>query len=124
MAWGFSSGPVINQNHKTSASSWVLASITAVAGNVLVICLSTDDIAAADGNTNTHTTITDDLSNTYVKAYEWTNKNTGSANGCCTSIWHSKTATGGAAVLTVNFSAAVTAKAIMADYFTITAGNV
>jgi hypothetical protein len=97
------------------------------AGNLGVIAYASDNLATTDGNTNTHLTLTDIAGNTWTKAREFTNAQTGPGTGVTVSIWYSKVATTlttGTNRMTMTFSGSITAKAMACWEFTMGAGNV
>src|SRR5207249_4490944 len=128
-AWAaFASGSSFcTANVSTSATSWTFAtSAQLTAGNVGVIVLATDNVATTNGNTNDHSSITDEAGNTWTKAREYTTTETNAvADAATVSVWYSKAsanlASGGN--ITVNLSGSIAAKAVTCWQFTMGAGN-
>jgi len=110
----------------TTSLSCTLATENLEAGNVAVVVCATDNVSGS-GNTNDHSAVTDSGSNTYTKAYEFTEGTGGTAAGVTVSVHFSKLGTAltsGASTITCNF-ASVTDKAMhLVSEFTIGVGNV
>jgi hypothetical protein len=107
------------QNHTTTASL--------EAGNLGIIAYASDNLATSDGASNTHLSVTDIAGNTWTKAREFTNAQTGAGTGVTVSIWYSKAATtltSGTNRITMTFSGSVTAKAMACWEFTMAANSV
>ncbi len=125
MAWTF----VENQgtaSENTSDNAIAMSPATEIPIDAIVfVAVVSDNIATTDGNSNTHTSITDTDTHTYTNLYEWT-ETSGSANdGVTISLWATKVtvAIGTGDVITANFSAAITAKAMGVAEFSVAAGK-
>jgi hypothetical protein len=124
MAWG-SVGSLGSNQDKTSSTSIVLTTTAAAeVGNVILVAIGADNQGTTDGDLSEISSVVDSAGNTYTKAKEQTNGQGVAADGATVSLWQAKVtselATGG--TITANFAAAVTAKAISAWEFTVTAG--
>src|SRR5690242_20347490 len=92
----------------TSNSSWTMATATntLASGDEGLLIQVTDNIATADGATNTHTSVSGGTGN-WTKLGEYTNSPTGVAgDGICVSIWRLKAtgAVGTGTTITMNLS--------------------
>lgn len=114
-------GSFLSLRNKLSASSILLNPNAALeAGNIGILVIATDNLAAADGNTNDHTSVTDSVGNTWVKRREFTNGQGAAKAGATISIWSTRATTTlpPTGLITVTFSAAIAAKAFSGWKFT------
>jgi hypothetical protein len=114
--------------HSTSASSVTHTTTTSslAANDEATLRVVTDNIATADGASNTHTSVTGGTGQ-WLKIGEYTNSPGGVAgDGVTVSLWKFKaTGTNGTGtVFTINFSANVGDKAITAWKWTVASGNI
>jgi hypothetical protein len=95
------------------------------AGELLVVCITKDNIQTTDGNTNEVTSCTDSVGNTFTKAREFCNGQGGANAGSVIAVYYSVLAFAitTSNTFTANFSSAITAKALMGRRFTIGAGS-
>jgi hypothetical protein len=115
---------------KTSSSSIATDNVnsvgTAAVGSVVIVGIAKDNLQTTDGNTSEVTTVTDSKGNTYTPIREFCNGQGGAGAGAVISLWYSLLTTainvGATDTITANFNGAITAKAIVADNFTIGAG--
>lgn len=103
--------------NKTAATSHTFAVATAsvLVGDAAMFGCAADNLATVDGNSNTHTSVTDTGGNVWEKIYEQTNTVGGAAgDGITASLWLCRNVTGQITIttgsITVNFSGSVTAK--------------
>ena len=123
MAWASTTSAFTSGTSEASGTTIVSGSVIWTAARAYTAIVATDNFATTEGNSNEHSSITDSLGNTWVKAYEWNNE--GAAAGKATaSVWHMKCTTGGTSTCTVNLANAVTAKAFQVQEWTIGASNV
>lgn len=113
---------------KTAGASWAsigLNTTTAVAGDLVVITVATDNVSTTDGNTNLHTNLTDTAGNTWTKVREFTNGQAAAAGGATVSVWYSVLtgALNAGQTLTLTLASSVAAKAMQGQRFTIGAGS-
>lgn len=127
MAWGaFSS--LGTAGNKVAATSDVLtiANSSPAAGDIVIVRAMTDNLATVDGASST-LSCSDSKGNTYTKLGEQTNTVGGAAaDGSCVAIWICQLRTGLTLTtdsITISYTGSITAKAIMAQTATITAGN-
>jgi hypothetical protein len=124
MAWGSLGSLGSNQEKASSASIVLTTTASAVVGNVVVVAVGMDNIGTTDGDLSEISSVVDSAGNTYTKAKEQTNGQGAAEAGATVSLWQAKVtselATGG--TITANLAAAVTAKAISAWAFSVTAG--
>jgi hypothetical protein len=116
----------MNVFSKASESSWAATTLDNLnAGEVGILWIAKDNAAAADGETNEVTGVTDSAGNTWAKAKEYCNANGAGGAGATVSLWWTKAdatlAAGG--TVTVTLSGATTAKAALGQAFTIDAAN-
>lgn len=129
-AWGTGGATCANQSESAASTlACTLATENLDAGNVaIVVCVGDNLVGAADGNSNTHSPVTDSGGNTYSKAYEWTRSGGVAADGVVVSLHYSKLTTGltsGSSTITCNYGSSLTDRAMhLVDEFTITSGNV
>jgi hypothetical protein len=96
---------------------------TTSAGNVIVLAIAKDNTNTTDGNFNEVTSVTDPTGqNTWTKAREFTNGQGGAAAGITVAVFFTVVVSPPSSA-TINFSAAITAKAASAWQFTIAAGS-
>ena len=128
-AWGTGGATCETQSEAaaTTTLTCTLGTQNLEAGNVAVVTCATDNVSTTDGNSNDHSAVTDSGSNTYTKAYEFTEAGTGAGGGATVSVHFSKLTTqlnSGSSTITCNF-ASVTDKAMhLVKEFTVGAGNV
>jgi hypothetical protein len=123
MAWAFVAGSGTG-NHKTASTTWSIGTLSGLtAGEIIVLCLATDNIETGDGNTNNHQSISNTSGATWEKIYEFTNGQGAAAAGATVSAW--RTVAPGSSISTnvINFSGSITAKAYIAARFAIGSGN-
>lgn len=86
----------------TSGSSFTLTPTAAIAaGRLAVLVVSSDNVATADGVTNTHTSVTS-ANATWTKAGEYTNGNGAAAAGVTVSVWYAVTTGSLSTAITIN----------------------
>src|SRR5574341_277940 len=128
-AWTAQTATCLTQSEAASTTTLTRTVATAniEAGNVAVVTCAADNVSGS-GNTNDHGDVTDSASNSWTKAYEFTEGTGGSGGGATVSVHYSKLATqlsSGSGTITCNFNTAVTDKAMhLVQEFTIGAGNV
>ncbi len=92
-------------NNAATGTSIATAALSTTNGNLIVVCIA----AGAGGASETVTSVTDTATNTYV---QFSGAKAGTDGGLC-DIWYAKNITGNAAnVVTANFSATLTLRAI------------
>lgn len=110
----------------TSSTSFTLTTTAAYdVGDFGVLCVTTDNIATADGDTNTHTSVTGGTG-TWAKIGEYTNTVGGAAgDGVCTSLWVFDPSGTNAisTVFTINLSGNATDKAAQIQKLTKASGK-
>jgi len=127
-AWGTGGATCANQSETASQTlTCTLVTENLEAGNVAVVICAGDNTATSDGNSDTHA-LTDSGSNTYTKAFEWTEAGTGAGAGATVSVHFSKLATqltSGSSTITCDYGSSITDRAMhLVREFTITSGNV
>ena len=96
------------------------------APSLLIVSIGIDNKSTADGNTSDVTNVIDSKGNIYTKAGEFTNTVGGVANdGATIAVWYSVlgTSLGTSDTVSASYSAAVVAKAITMESYTLGAGQ-
>jgi hypothetical protein len=124
MTWA-SVGSLGSNQDKTSGSVIVLTTTaTAEVGNVILVAIAADNINTTDGDHSEVSSVVDSAGNTYTKLKEQTNGQGAAGDGATVSLWQAKVTTqlNSGGTITANLASAVTAQAITAWEFTVTAG--
>lgn len=126
MSFTFILNSVFNDQSKTSSNTLTIVSgFNISAGNnpMIVLTVASDNVVTTDGNTNTHTSMSDSVGNIYTKVREFTNGQGSAGAGVTVSVWYSVMTVNLATstILTVNFSNSITAKAVCSALFSKTA---
>ncbi|MEM2107835.1 MAG: hypothetical protein QXL10_00925 [Candidatus Bathyarchaeia archaeon] len=110
-------------NNKTSGTSISVSPNAAIsAGRVLVVRCVSDNSGTTSGQSSEHTSVSDSKGNTYTKIREQRYSAGAAADGVVGSLWISRltTALGTSDTITLTLGAAVTAKAIGLEEYSIT----
>lgn len=113
-------------NEKVSNTQTVITlAIAAAINDLVLVSIAKDNTSTVDGDNAEVTSVTDSKGNTYAKAKEFTNAQTGSATGATASVWFSKITTALAVgdTVTINYVSANTAKAGKITRFTADLAN-
>jgi hypothetical protein len=119
-------GAGLAANDSTAGTTWAIwGGFGTAVGDFVVAFIASDNVVTTDGNTNTHQSLVTDASEvTWTKVYEFTNGQGAANAGACLSMWLS-TACPDTELgpTTVAFSGSLTKKAMVAQRFTVGAGN-
>lgn len=128
--WAGQTATCLNQNETAATTlSCTLATANIEAGNVAFVACAGDNVTTSDGNSNDHLIVSDSAgSNTWIKAYEFTEGTGGAAGGATISLHYSKLTTqltSGSSTITCNYGSSLVDRAIhLVQEFTIGAGSV
>ena len=111
MAWAWQAHRGSANNKTSSTSIGVSPSAVIQVNDLLLVRVASDNLATVDGESNDHTSVTDNKGNSYTKLREHTKASGGAAAGVTVSMFMSKITTQleVADTVTVNFSAAIAA---------------
>lgn len=119
-----------SESDKNAISTWTVAysssSFTHAANELVVVVIALDNIGTTtDGDKGDVTGVSDNAGNTYTKAIEFSNVQTGAGTGATASIWYCQLTNSiiFSNTLTINFNGSVTAKARQAYGFTVASGS-
>ena len=127
-AWGaFAHIGSLGTAASTSSASTLALTTSAIleAGNIGILVVAKDNSSSSDGDNNECTSVTDSAGNPYseLRDYTYAESAAGAAATVCVWVTRATTQFASCPTLTINFTSAITSKAVIFREFTAASGN-